>query len=151
LLLYHLVFSVKYRKAVFEQKVDQTLKEVYLEISDRYEIHFAEICNDKDHVHFLVQSIPILSVTRIVTIIKNITVREIFPRHKEVKKVLWWGNLWTSGFYTNTVGMYGNQDVVRQYIQNQGQDEKEYIKLHKGQLIYPDPWVGELHWDTRRI
>ena len=43
--------------------------------------------------------------------------------------------------------MYGNQDVVRQYIQNQGQDEKEYIKLHKGQLIYPDPWVGELHWE----
>ena len=77
--------------------------------------------------------------------------REIFSRHKEVKKVLWWGNLWTSGFYANTVGMYGNQDVIRQYIQNQGQDEKEYIQLHKGQLTfefwrYPDPWVGELHW-----
>jgi len=54
LLLYHLVFPAKYRKVVFEQKVDQILKEVCLEISDRYEI----IGNDKDHVHFLVQSIP---------------------------------------------------------------------------------------------
>ena len=136
LLLYQLVFPAKYRKAVFEQKVDQTLKEVCLEISDRYEIHFVEIGNDKDHVHFLVQSIPTLSVTRIVTIIKSIMVQEIFSRHKELKKVLWGGNLWTSGFYANTVGMYGNQDVIRQYIQNQGQDEKEYIQLHKGQLTF---------------
>ncbi len=134
LLLYHLVFPAKYRKAVFDQEVDWTLKEVCLGISDRYEIHFVEIGNDKDHVHFLVQSVPTLSVTRIVTIIKSITAREIFSRHKEVKKVLWGGNLWTSGFYANTVGMYSNQDVIRKYIQNQGQDEKEYTQLHDGQL-----------------
>ena len=136
LLLYHLVFPAKYRKKVFDTKVDKTLKEVCLEISDRYEIEFVEIGNDIDHVHFLVQSVPALPVTRIVTIIKSITAREIFAKHKEVKKVLWGGNLWTSGFYANTVGMYSSQDVIKQYIRNQGKNDKEYVKLHQGQLSF---------------
>ena len=133
LLLYHLVFPAKYRKRVFDEEVDKTLKDVCLEISDCYEIHFVEIGNDLDHVHFLVQSVPTLSVTRIVTIIKSITAREIFAKHKEVKKILWGGNLWTSGFYANTVGLYSNQEVIKKYIQNQGKDI-EYTKLYQGKL-----------------
>ena len=133
LLLYHLVFPAKYRKKVFDEEIDKTLKDVCLEISDCYEIHFVEIGNDLDHVHFLVQSVPTLSVTRIVTIIKSITAREIFAKHKEVKKILWGGNLWTSGFYANTVGLYSNQEVIKKYIQNQGKDI-EYTKLYQGKL-----------------
>ena len=52
--------------------MDKTLKTICLEISERYEIHFVEIGNDLDHVNFLVQSVPMLSITKIVTIIKSI-------------------------------------------------------------------------------
>ena len=128
-----MVFPAKYRKKIFDDAVDKTLKEVCLEISERYEIHFVEIGNDVDHVHFLIQSVPTLAVTRIVTIIKSITAREIFAKHKDVKKVLWGGNLWTSGYYVNTVGQYGNAEVIQKYIQNQGKDV-EYTKLHEDQL-----------------
>lgn len=58
--------------------VDQTLKTMCLEIEKRYEIKFLEIGTDKDHVHFLVQSIPTYSVTKLVTMIKSLTAREIF-------------------------------------------------------------------------
>jgi len=128
------VFPAKCRKKIFDEEVDNTLKDVCLEISDRYEIHFVEIGNDLDHVHFLVQSVPTLSVIRVVTIIKSITAREIFAKHKEVKKILWGGNLWISGFYANTVGMYALQDVIQEYIRNQGKNDKEYVKLYQGQL-----------------
>ena len=128
-----MVFPAKYRKKIFDDTVDKTLKEVCLEISERYEIHFVEIGNDVDHVHFLIQSVPTLAVARIVTIIKSITAREIFAKHKDVKKVLWGGNLWTSGYYVNTVGQYGNTEVIQKYIQNQGKDI-EYTKLHEDQL-----------------
>ena len=57
-LLYHLVFPAKYRRAVFDERVDEVLREVCLEIEKRYEIKFVEIGVDKDHVHFLVQSVP---------------------------------------------------------------------------------------------
>ena len=62
---------------------------ICLGISERYEIHFVEIGVEDDHVHLLVQSVPNLTVTRIVTIIKSITAREIFRLCSEVKKELW--------------------------------------------------------------
>jgi putative transposase len=57
-LLYHLVFPAKYRRAVFDKQLEQELKAVCLEIEKRYEVKFLEIGTDKDHVHFLAQSVP---------------------------------------------------------------------------------------------
>ena len=130
LLLYHLVFPSKYRKEIFSLAVEKSLKETCLGISKRYEIHFVEIGLEEDHVHFLVQSIPRLSVERIVTIIKSVTARQIFLIHPEVKKELWGGSLWTSGYYSNTVGQYASEEIIKRYVVNQGQ----YKKLYSGQL-----------------
>jgi REP element-mobilizing transposase RayT len=119
LLLYHLVFPAKYRREVFNEVVSGTLRELCIEISRRYEIHFVEIGMDDDHVHFLIQSVPSLSVSRIVTIIKSVTAKRIFERHKEVKQLLWGGHFWTSGYYANTVSEYANAEGIKKYIANQ--------------------------------
>jgi REP element-mobilizing transposase RayT len=50
---------------------------------------FLEIGTEGDHVHFLVQSIPTYSPSKIVTTIKGILSRKIFEVHPEVKKQLW--------------------------------------------------------------
>lgn len=78
--MYHLVLPAKYRRAVFDDRVDETLKMVCLDIELRYQVKFLEIGTDKDHVHFLVQSVPTYSVTKIVTIIKSLTARKVFRR-----------------------------------------------------------------------
>lgn len=57
-LLYHLVCPAKYRRVVVSVAVDQVLREVCLEIAQRYEVIFLEIGTAGDHVHFLVQSVP---------------------------------------------------------------------------------------------
>jgi len=132
-LLYHIVCPAKYRKVVFSEEVDNELKEICLEIGKRYEIHFVEIGTDKDHVHFLVQSVPTYSPTKIVRTIKSITAREIFRRVPSVKKILWGGEFWPDGYYINTVSRHGNEDVVRQYVEGQGKNT-EYKKLHSEQL-----------------
>jgi len=90
-LLYHLVCPTKYRKAVLTPDVDEKLKEICEQISLRYEIEFLEIGTDSDHVHFLVQSVPVYSPTKIVRTIKSITAKEIFRQMPEVKKQLWGG------------------------------------------------------------
>jgi putative transposase len=84
-LMYHMVFPAKYRRVIFDDEVDVVLKEVYLEIEMRYQIKFLEIGSDKDHVHFLIQSVPKYSVTEIVTRIKSISAREVFRRCPKVK------------------------------------------------------------------
>jgi len=48
------------------------LKDICLAIEQRYEIRFLEIGTDPDHVHFLVQSVPGYSPTKIVRTIKSI-------------------------------------------------------------------------------
>ena len=88
-LLYHLVFPAKYRRKVFNKEVEKILVETCMGISERFEINFLEIGNDEDHVHFLIQGIPKMPVSRIVQIIKSITAREIFSRNEEIKKMLW--------------------------------------------------------------
>ena len=131
-ILYHLVFPVKYRREALNENVIETLKEICLEISKRYEIYFIEIGAEDDHIHFLVQSVPSVSVEVILRTIKSITAREIFRRHPEVKTKLWGGNLWTYGYYANTVGHYASEEVIRKYVKNQG---KEYNQIYKGQLV----------------
>jgi REP element-mobilizing transposase RayT len=93
ILVYHLVFPTKYRRLVIDDTVDKMIKDICLEIGKRYEIHFVEIGTDEDHVHFLVQSVPILTVTRIVTIIKSMTARHVLDKIPELKKELWGANL----------------------------------------------------------
>ena len=74
-LIYHVVCPAKYRKAVFSEEVEIVLKDVCVDISKRYEMHFLEIGTDEDHVHFLVQSVPTYSPKKIVQTIKSITAR----------------------------------------------------------------------------
>ena len=131
LLLYHIVFPVKYRRQVFTAPVEQTLKEMCIGIGERYEIHFVEIGADDNHVHFLVPSVPVKSPSEIVTVIKSITAKEIFKRNPEVKEQLWGGHFWTSGYYINTVGTMGNEQVIRAYIKKQG---LKYSQIYRGQL-----------------
>ena len=129
-LIYHLVCPAKYRRVVFDNQVDAVLKDICLEIAKRYELVFLEIGADKDHVHVLIQSVPTYSPTKIVKIIKSITAREIFHRVPTVKKQLWGGELWSKGYFISTVGRYGNEEAIRQYVKKQGQ-EQAYKQLHR--------------------
>ena len=126
-LVYHLVLPAKYRRAVFDEDVDKKLRDICLEIERRYQIKFLEIGTDKDHVHFLVQSVPTYSVTKIVTIIKSITAREIFLACPEVKRQLWGGEFWTDGYFGSTVSKHGDENMITNYVKKQG---VEYQKLH---------------------
>ena len=130
ILLYHIVCPVRYRRKVITENVSKTLKGICNEIQERYEIHFLEIGTDEDHVHFLVQSVPTKSPKNIVQTIKSITAIQIFKHHPEIKKMLWGGKFWTSGYYINTVGLYTGVETIKNYVKKQG---KDYNKIHSSQ------------------
>lgn len=134
LLLYHLVCPIKYRRSVLSEAVEQSLVETCKNIESRYEIAFIEIGADANHVHYLIQSVPMMSVKEIVQTVKSITAKELFRLHPEVKAQLWGGHFWTSGYYVNTVGQYANEEIIQRYITEQGVEKKEYKKFHRNQL-----------------
>ena len=131
LILYHIVCPAKYRQKVFTERVEQSLQNICIEIEKRHEIHFVEVGSDEDHVHFLVQSVPVMSLSMIVQIIKSITAKKIFKYHPKVKKLLWGGKFWTRGFYLNIVGQYGNESIIKKHVKDQG---KTYNQIYRGQL-----------------
>ena len=132
-LLYHLVCPAKYRRKIFSTEVTKSLLLICFEITPRYEIEFIEIGTDSNHVHFLIQGIPRMSPSDIVRVVKSITGRELFRLHPEVKTMLWGGHIWSSGYYINTVGQYGTEDVIRKYVESQGR-ENEYEQVYSKQL-----------------
>ena len=136
-IIYHIVCPTKYRRIIILKRIDQTIKNICLEITRRYDMHFLEIGTDKDHVHFLVQSVPMMLPKNIVQTIKSITAREVFKQNPEVKKQLWGGAFWTTGYFISTVGRAGSEMAVAKYVKNQGR-EKEYKKLHTDQITLFD-------------
>ncbi len=134
-LLYHYVCPAKYRRVIFDNCVDNILIQTCKEISKRYDINVIEIGTDGDHVHFLIQSVPMFSPTEIVRIIKSISAKEIYRLYPQIKKKLWGGNIWSAGYFVSTVGKNGNENQIKNYVRNQG---KEYTKMYRGQLKFFD-------------
>lgn len=82
-----------------------------------------------NHVHFLVQSTPNHSPAELIKTIKSITAKQIFEECPEVKKYLWGGHFWTEGYFVFTVGRNTNEDVIHNFVKNQGKDCEGYKQL----------------------
>lgn len=115
---YHIVWSVKYRKAVLEGGIDGYLKETLRQIAaDKgFVIHTMEVM--PEHVHLFVSAHPKLSPSYIVKMLKGISGRKLLMEYPELREQLWKGNLWNSSFYVETVGSI-SEEAVRKYIERQ--------------------------------
>ena len=110
---YHLVFPVKYRKALLDEEVTKIIKETAARIEERYPIVMEALGTDKNHIHVLCSAHPKVASGRIVQMFKSITAREIFRRRLAVKRDLWGGEFWSDGYYVATVGERGNWQIEK--------------------------------------
>ena len=126
---YHLVFPVKYRKALLSDGIAQALKEISKSIAERYELEIEQIGCDGNHIHLLASFHPKYSVGQFVRLYKSITAKQIFLKFPEIKKNLWGGEFWTDGYYVATVGERGNWSIVERYVKNQGKHDAGTLTL----------------------
>lgn len=122
---YHIVFPVKYRKALIRKEVKEALLDISHEIAIRYEIEIESLGCDKEHVHLLCGAHPKYSPGQLVRVFKSNTARELFHRFSELKKELWGGEFWSDGYYVATVGERGDWGVVERYVREQGKEPTE--------------------------
>ena len=123
---YHIVFPVKYRKALLSDQITQAIVEIARQISLRYEIGFEKIGTDMDHIHLLVSFPPKYGGSDVVRIFKSITAKQLFKQFPQLRQDLWGGEFWSDGFYLATVGERGNWKVVERYVASQGKTAKEH-------------------------
>ena len=86
---YHVVFPVKYRKALLYPHVVRAIQEIAVAITERYEFQFEHMGTDGDHIHILASFHPKWSVATFVQRFKSITARELFRQFPQLRKELW--------------------------------------------------------------
>lgn len=130
---YHIILATKYRRKIFNEGIFAYFDDILNEIRKHYpQIIFLEVNQDKDHIHFLISIPPTISVGKVVGIIKSNTAKGLKQKFPFLKEVYWGTeSIWSSGYFVSTVGV--DEKIVRQYIQQQGEDDSGQAKLELGQ------------------
>lgn len=120
LLYYHLVLVVKYRRNVFDDDMSDYAKDMFVRLSENYNITLVEWNHDVDHVHILFKAHPNTEMTKFINAYKSASSRLIKRDFPQVKKNLWKEMFWSRSFCLLTTG--GSPiDVVKTYIENQSE------------------------------
>ena len=85
-------------------------------------------------MHFLLQSVPMYSPTKIAQVVKSITAKKMFVKYPDLKEQLWGSEFWTKGYFMSTVGKHGDEQKLRNYVKNQGSGKTSYKAFQQKQL-----------------
>ena len=122
LLQYHLISVCKYRKKLLSsQKISDSIKRLSLEICSRHDIVVKYMETDRDTIHYMLETNPKLSISKIVAILKGYTTFWIWREYPlELSKALWREHtFWTDGYFVCSVGNV-SEKILKEYIENQG-------------------------------
>jgi putative transposase len=127
---YHIQITVKYRKALLDERVQNSMKESLSGIKERYAIEISHYGFDQNHLHIMAKFLPTYSGGQVIKIIKSISAKNIFIQTPEIKKELWGGEFWTDGYYIATISGRGDKKIIENYIINQGREsDVKQLKL----------------------
>ena len=124
LLNYHLVLVTKYRRQVFDDEISARAKEIFEYIGANYHITLVEWNHDKDHVHILFRAHPNTQLSRFLNAYKSASSRLLKKEFPRIREKLWKETFWSQSFCLLTTGG-APVEVLRQYIESQGMNEKK--------------------------
>ena len=76
---------------------------------------------DKDHIHYMIETEPTMSISKIVNLMKSYTTYHIWKKYPEYLRKHFWKEhtFWTDGYFVCSVGNV-SEEMPRKYIENQG-------------------------------
>ena len=118
-LYYHLVLVVKYRRKVFTDDMSQYAKDIFVRLSEPYNISLEEWNHDIDHIHIVFKAHPNSELSKFINAYKSASSRLIKRDFPEVRQKLWKEMFWSRSFCLLTTGG-APISVIKKYIENQG-------------------------------
>ena len=125
---YHVVFIPKYRRKRIFGAVRQQLGEVFHELAKQKESQIVEGHLMADHVHMCISIPPKYAVSSVVGFIKGKSAISIARNFLGRKRNFTGESFWARGYFVSTVGL--DEEVVRQYIRRQEQEEQRLEQLN---------------------
>ena len=137
---YHIIIVPKYRRVVIYNKLRADIIEIIKILVNRkpdLKIIEGEAC--PDHIHLLLEIPPKYSVSEIMGYLKSKSTLMIFDRHANMKYKFGNRHFWAKGYFVDTVGK--NEKIIKEYIQNQLQEDKIYDQISMKEFV--DPFTGK--------
>ena len=126
---YHLVWAPKYRKWILRGDIQKRVEELFREIAENHDIEIDTLEVAEEHVHLFVSFPPRMSISSVVGKLKSISASVIFREHPEVKRELWGGHFWQTGYFVRTSGDQVTTEIIRNYIKYHRKEEKTLNQL----------------------
>lgn len=116
---YHIVWCIKYRHKILNDKLESRLKEILTKISQDNNFNILEFNGDKDHIHLLIECTPQHYIPDIIKALKGVSARLLMKEYGiELKRKLWGGHLWNPSYFVATVSE-NTEEQIRNYIKSQ--------------------------------
>ena len=122
LLQYHIIFVCKYRRKLFLSKnISDDIKILSYDICKKHNIVIKYLETDKDHIHYMIELEPNISVSKVVTLIKSYTTYHIWNKYPKYLSKYFWNErtFWNDGYFVSTIGNV-SEETLHKYIDNQG-------------------------------
>jgi putative transposase len=112
LIVYHLVWCPKRRKAVLVGGVAQDCRDLIVAKCVEHGWHVEELAIQPDHVHLFVRTWPTTSAADVLKEVKGVTSRELRLKYPQLRRL---PSLWTRSYFASTAGNV-SQETIRRYI-----------------------------------
>lgn len=114
----HLVFVTKYRKKVFNKRHLASMRYIFKDICQDFEVSLAEMNGEPDHVHLLVNFPPKVAVSKLVNSLKGVSSRLLRKQYPDIEQKYWQGVLWSPSYFAASCGG-APLSIIQEYIQRQ--------------------------------
>jgi len=115
---YHIVWCVKYRHKILNDRIEKTLVELLHKISIKNGFVIQEISGELDHIHLVIECSPQHYIPDIIKALKGVSARLLLKKYPELKKQLWGGHLWNPSYFVATVSE-NTEEQIKNYINSQ--------------------------------
>jgi putative transposase len=117
----HLIFCIKYRKKILDETFCKHLREIFNNIENKSDFKIDIFEFDKDHVHFLIDYEPQISITSIVRKMKQESTINIWKKESKILSKYFWKEktFWSDGYYVSSIGN-ASEETIKKYIEQQG-------------------------------
>lgn len=113
---YHVVFCPKYRRKIFCDGIDDSLKTIFLDTAQKHNFEILNMEVMPDHVHLLINCNPRYGIMQCIKDLKRESSYILIRKYPSIRKRI--PCLWTRGCFIASVGSV-SLDVVKEYIDSQ--------------------------------
>jgi len=122
---YHFVWKTKYGYRILKDEIGLRLREIIKEICLQHEMDIVKGNIRVNHIHILVRGPSHLSPAKMLQYLKGKSSYRLQREFPQLQKKYWGRHLWSRGYFGATVGAV-SEEQIKQYIENQVDEEKSF-------------------------